>query len=192
MSTRFAAIQSSAQRTKRNPRLVHSLSRSGLNGPPEAFLPLSTDHHDSNAQVCANQTVLTAQTCAERNSEFRYEGPPISSLQGLDPNVVFYIGTFSKILSPALRIGYLVLPCPLIEQCRTLKWFSDLHTPSLEQLVLARFIEGRDTLKRFLRENFGDNVKVTGGTTGLHLIGSALILFFLMPSPKQDSPLFIY
>ncbi|ALS28143.1 pyridoxal phosphate-dependent transferase [Paenibacillus sp. 32O-W] len=83
------------------------------------------------------------------DSEFRYEGPPISSLQGLDPNVVFYIGTFSKILSPALRIGYLVLPRPLIEQCRTLKWFSDLHTPSLEQLVLARFIEGRDTLKRF-------------------------------------------
>src|SRR5699024_6745419 len=74
------------------------------------------------------------------DSEFRYEGPPVNSLQGLEQEHVLYIGTFSKILSPALRMGYLILPFHLIEKCRNLKWFSDLHTPSLDQLILARFI----------------------------------------------------
>lgn len=121
------------------------------------------------------------------DSEFRYEGPSISSLQGLDPNRTIYIGTFSKILSPALRLGYLILPPALVERGRTLKYFSDLHTPSLEQLTLALFIkEGhlekhifrmkkiyrkrRDYLKAQLFNAFGDTVKIHGDSTGLHLV----------------------
>ncbi len=121
------------------------------------------------------------------DSEFRYEGDPIPSLQGLDPNVVIYLGTFSKILSPALRIGYMILPDPLIERCRRLKWFSDLHTPSLEQLILARFVEDghlerhirnmkklykrkRDFIRERLKHCFGESVVIRGDSTGLHLI----------------------
>ncbi|MBL5768760.1 MocR-like pyridoxine biosynthesis transcription factor PdxR [Heyndrickxia sporothermodurans] len=121
------------------------------------------------------------------DSEFRYEGPSISSLQGLDPNRTIYIGTFSKILSPALRLGYLILPPALVERGRTLKYFSDLHTPSLEQLTLALFIkEGhlekhifrmkkfyrkrRNFLKEQLYNEFGDNVNIHGDSTGLHLV----------------------
>lgn len=121
------------------------------------------------------------------DSEFRYEGAPINSLQGLDPDRVIYIGTFSKILSPALRLGYLILPPSITKRCKDLKWFTDLHTPSLQQLTMARFIDERhlerhirkmkkiyksrrDHVKKCLVEEFDTKVKISGDSTGLHLI----------------------
>ncbi|MFB6468442.1 PLP-dependent aminotransferase family protein [Cytobacillus sp. Hz8] len=121
------------------------------------------------------------------DSEFRYQGGSINSLQGLDPNRVIYIGTFSKILSPALRLGYIILPPALTKRCQELKWFTDLHTPSLQQISIARFIdEGhlerhirrmrkvyrnrRDHAKKCLVKKFGDHVHISGDSTGLHLI----------------------
>lgn len=121
------------------------------------------------------------------DSEFRFEGLPISSLQGLEEERVIYIGSFSKILSPALRIGYVILPYDLIDHGRELKWFSDLHTPSIDQLVLARFIEGgylerhilkmkklykrrRDVLMEELNKYFSEEITFLGYTTGLHLV----------------------
>jgi len=121
------------------------------------------------------------------DSEFRYESAPVSSLQGLDPDCVVYIGTFSKILSPALRVGYLILPRSLVQRARDLKWLTDLHTPSLEQLILAKFIEEghldrhvakmkklyrkrRDFLIKQLLRTFGDAVKIGGHSTGIHLV----------------------
>lgn len=129
------------------------------------------------------------------DSEFRYNETPISSLQGLDPSKVIYIGTFSKNLSPALRLGYLILPFQLVERCRSLKCFTDLYTPSLEQLVLARFIEEghlerhirkmkkiyqkrRETLIKSLNLYFNDRVNILGDATGLHLIGEFIDINF--------------
>lgn len=130
------------------------------------------------------------------DSEFRYEGQPVSSVQGLEQERVIYIGTFSKILSPALRIGYIVLPIHLIERCREFKWFSDLHTPSIDQLILARFIkEGylerhimkmkkvykkrRDLLIELLKESFSNQIAFLGHSTGLHFVMQWNDMYFI-------------
>jgi GntR family transcriptional regulator/MocR family aminotransferase len=121
------------------------------------------------------------------DSEFRYEGPPLSALQWLDPERVIYVGSFSKILAPALRLGYVILPAPLMRHCRELKRFSDVHTPTIEQLALARFIrEGklgrhvirmkrvyaprRRAIKEALYRHFPGGLTIAGDSTGLHLI----------------------
>jgi len=121
------------------------------------------------------------------DSEFRFDGPPLSSLHGLCPERVVYIGTFSKTLCPAIRIGYLVLPPQLISLGRNCKWQSDLHNEVISQLALAGFIREGHYLrhvgkmrKHYLRrrkdvvdallEYFADRVEILGHAAGLHLV----------------------
>jgi GntR family transcriptional regulator/MocR family aminotransferase len=121
------------------------------------------------------------------DSEFRYDGPPVGALQGLAPERVIYLGTFSKILFPALRLGYMVLPPAWVGPFRRLKQISDIHSNSLNQLALAGFIrEGsldrhlirskklyrrrRDRLVNELRSHFPGRVRILGMSTGLHLV----------------------
>lgn len=86
------------------------------------------------------------------DGELRYQGAPIPSLQGLDrSNRVIYCGTFSKLLFPALRLGYIVLPPQLLESFLAAKALSDTHCPSIEQAVLADFIS-QGHLVRHLRK----------------------------------------
>ncbi len=75
------------------------------------------------------------------DSEFRFAGRPIASLQGLDrAGRVIYIGTFSKVLFPSMRLGYLVLPPDLVEPFASARALIDQHSPLLDQAVLADFI----------------------------------------------------
>ncbi len=75
------------------------------------------------------------------DSEYRYAGRPIASLYSLDrAERVLYVGTFSKVLFPALRIGYLVLPPNLVEPFTVLRRLADVHTPLINQATLAEFI----------------------------------------------------
>ncbi|OPJ61249.1 PLP-dependent aminotransferase family protein [Clostridium chromiireducens] len=121
------------------------------------------------------------------DSEFRYEGQPISSLYELEPNRVIYIGSFSKILAPALRLGYMLLPKELLHRYRNLKMYTDVHTESISQLVLAKFIsEGklekhiwkmrkeyskkRQELIKNLDVNFPNKYIIKGQAAGLHLV----------------------
>ena len=67
------------------------------------------------------------------DGEFRYEGQPLESLQGLDrEGRVLYIGTFSRTIFLALRIGYLIAPKSLVTAFVAAKWLCDRHTASLE------------------------------------------------------------
>jgi GntR family transcriptional regulator/MocR family aminotransferase len=75
------------------------------------------------------------------DSEFRFSGRPIAALQGLDfTGRVIYIGTFSKVLFPSLRLAYLILPPELVDAFTAARDLLDRHSPLIEQAVLADFI----------------------------------------------------
>jgi GntR family transcriptional regulator / MocR family aminotransferase len=121
------------------------------------------------------------------DSEYRYESAPISSLQGLDNNErVIYIGTFSKVLFPSLRIGYVVVPRDLLGHFVAIRRATDLGSPTLTQEVLAEFIgeghferhirrmrvlykERRSVLVESLRRDLDAACEVIGAEAGLHL-----------------------
>lgn len=123
------------------------------------------------------------------DSEFRFDGSPIQSMQFLDPERVIYVGTFSKTLMPALRMGYMVLPNHLRKQMEDAKYVADLHSPILEQLTLAKFIETglfnrhirkmrrlylkkRNLLIHSLKAAFGEKVTISGAQAGMHFVAS--------------------
>jgi GntR family transcriptional regulator/MocR family aminotransferase len=121
------------------------------------------------------------------DSEFRYESLPIASLHGLDVNSrVIYIGTFSKVLFPSLRLGYLVIPTDLIERFAAVRHVMDIFPPYLYQEVLADFIgeghfarhirkmrqlygEKRAVLAESLGAEFGGELEIQGAEAGMHL-----------------------
>jgi len=75
------------------------------------------------------------------DSEYRFEGTPVPALQSLDENSnVIMVGSFSKLLFPSLRIGYVVLPAPLVDYFRAFRYRTDFRNLSLEQAVLCDFI----------------------------------------------------
>jgi len=122
------------------------------------------------------------------DSELRYHGKPIPSLQGLRPaGNIIYTGTFSKILSPALRVSYLVLPHSLLASYSGLfrDYFSAVSL--LEQRTLAKFMEQghwerhvrrmrtvyktkHDTLLLAVQQHFGSRAAVIGQGAGLHVV----------------------
>jgi GntR family transcriptional regulator / MocR family aminotransferase len=80
-------------------------------------------------------------------------------LQGTDPaNRVIYIGTFSKVLFPALRLGFLILPLELVDAFKTVRSLVDMHPPVLDQAVIADFIgEGHMALHlRRMRKRYAE------------------------------------
>ncbi|MEK6365823.1 PLP-dependent aminotransferase family protein [Burkholderia gladioli] len=84
------------------------------------------------------------------DSELRYAGHPFPALQGLDPRRVVYLGTFSKILFPSLRLGYAIVPPELVAAFRGARVLMDRHPPEADQHVLAAFI-GEGHLDRHIR-----------------------------------------
>jgi GntR family transcriptional regulator/MocR family aminotransferase len=85
------------------------------------------------------------------DAEYRYDREPIGSLQGLAPDRVVYMGTASKMLSPALRLAWLALPADLANGVRRAKLEADRGSPVLDQLALTDFLN-RGELDRHLRK----------------------------------------
>ncbi len=91
------------------------------------------------------------------DAEFRYDRDPVGALQGLAPERVALLGTVSKSLAPALRLGWILCPPALLEPLAEDKRLSDRGSPGLDQLALARLIEsGRyDRHLRHMRRIYG-------------------------------------
>jgi GntR family transcriptional regulator/MocR family aminotransferase len=121
------------------------------------------------------------------DSEYRYASMPIASLQGLDHDSrVIYIGTFSKTLFPALRVGYAVIPKDLVGRFATVRYTIDIGPPHLYQAVLTDFIteghfarhirrmrllygERRAALVDCIRKQCGSLLEIHGSEAGMHL-----------------------
>lgn len=102
----------------------------------------------------------------------RYEGQPLAALQGLDDSGhVIYLGTFSKVLFPALRLGYVVLPPALLEPFLTAKAIVDRGAPTLTQAAVADFItEGHfERHLRRLRKEYGEHRRILVTAIETHL-----------------------
>jgi GntR family transcriptional regulator/MocR family aminotransferase len=120
------------------------------------------------------------------DSEYRYAGRPLAAMQGLDTaERVIYVGTFSKVLFPALRLGYLIAPRPLIGPVLALRRFVDVHPHVFEQVVLTEFIEKGHFVRHIRRmrglyaerrtaliDSLGDlPIEVDSPKAGIHSVG---------------------
>jgi GntR family transcriptional regulator / MocR family aminotransferase len=121
------------------------------------------------------------------DSEYRHESSPIACLQGLDSSArVIYIGAFSKVLFPSLRLGYIVVPLDLVDHFLAVRRAMDLGPPTFYQNVLAHFVdeghfarhirrmrilyrERRTELVNSINKEFGPMAEVLGDEAGMHL-----------------------
>jgi len=141
------------------------------------------------------------------DSEFRYIGEPVTPMYAMDPGRVIYVGTFSKVLYPALRIGYAIVPRPLQDRWKRLRTHTDVQNPSVEQAALAEFLRSRrldrhvftmrkeygrrrQTLMTSLTEAFGNRWQPWGDAAGLHLVaafeGTRFDAAFLEEAKRQS------
>ncbi len=123
------------------------------------------------------------------DSEFRYSGRPVPALQGLDRHeLVLFTGSFSKVLFPSLRLGYMVLPHDLTERVSAMLSITRRHAPLMEQTVLCDFItaghfgrhlrrmrqiyaERLDVLLHSAKQNLAGLLEISGVEAGLQTVG---------------------
>ena len=123
------------------------------------------------------------------DSEFRYVGRPLSALQGLDTEQrVIYVGTFSKVLFPSIRIGYIISPPDLFDALLSARSLTGHQSPTLDQAVLADFIvdghfarhirrmrvlyaERQQALVNAAKSELNGLVEMRPSEAGMHLLG---------------------
>ena len=123
------------------------------------------------------------------DSEFRYATRPLAALQGLDDvGCVLYTGTFSKVMFPSLRLGYLVVPESLIDAFAAARHFADYHSAYIDQAVMTDFMvdghferhirrmrsiyqERQSVLIDSVRRDLSDHIRVNPDDAGMTVIG---------------------
>lgn len=175
--------------------VVESLS---ANTAPVKLAYVTPSHQFPTGAVLSLSRRLTLLAWAQQSgamiieddydSEFRYDDRPIPALQGLTvSDSVIYIGTFSKVLFPSLRIGYVIVPQRLAPVVARARWLGDRQSPLLEQHTLADFInEGhldshirrmrilyaqrRQVLIQALTQQLENQVAVMGDNAGMNMM----------------------
>lgn len=123
----------------------------------------------------------------DHDSEFRYKGKPIPALQGIDSKEkVVYLGTFSRAIAPAIRIGYMVLPSSLLRIYQTNFGYYSSTVSRVDQAIMTKFMEDgyferhlsrmrkiyknkHDLVLNALKQ-FGSHISIEGENAGLHLV----------------------
>jgi GntR family transcriptional regulator / MocR family aminotransferase len=167
-----------------------------LSGPPASIIYITPSHQFPLGGILPAGRRAALVRFARQNgsyiveddydSEFRYSGDPVAPLLAMDSEQVIYVGTFSKVLFPALRVGYVVLPRKLHPIWNERRTYTDVQNPPFEQVALADFLQHRDLdkyvrkmrrvyadrrriLLQTLQEGFGHQWQVWGDAAGLHL-----------------------
>jgi GntR family transcriptional regulator/MocR family aminotransferase len=121
------------------------------------------------------------------DGEYRHRGHPLAALRSLDRDGrVLYVGSFSRIVFPALRLGYIVMPLALRPALQAARWLADRGSAAIDQRALASLIAGgqlerqllrnarrldeqREVLLAALAEHLGARIAISGGDAGMHL-----------------------
>jgi GntR family transcriptional regulator/MocR family aminotransferase len=165
--------------------------------PPRLIYTTPTHQYPTGAIMSAPRRLALLAAAREQqtwiieddyDSDFRYSGEPIAAMQGMmQPTPVIYVGSFSKTLFPALRLGFMVLPSQLLSPLRPALHELLRGGNRPEQQALALFLRSGDysrhlskmrrlyrqrqaTLRQALQQAFGAQVPLLGGECGMHLV----------------------